>query len=113
MRLYALKKPDGTFNHQHIAREAGWVWDMAATFARILGEKVTKEEFQAAAEKAGYAVVPVNIIEVAIHPDEVEEFHCQRCGVDINELDVKDNRGLCSECYDRWCDSQAAAEVTP
>jgi hypothetical protein len=104
MRLYALKKPDGTFDHQHVAREEGWVWDMAATFARMLdGSKGTTEQFKAAMEAGGYTVVPVAITEVEIDPDEKDQMHCQRCGVDISDADYDDNHGKCHGC----------SEVTP
>ena len=146
MKLYALKKPDKTFDHQTVAREAKWVWDKAATSVRMMGTKITDEDFKAEMEKGGYTVQQVNIVPAEkLHaittacqallkmcedylgpmlcggemtearaaldisnyvtdPNEKDQPHCQRCGIDINEIDVKDNRGMCSECYDKMCD---------
>ena len=146
MKFYALKRPDGTFDHQTVVRDPKWAWERAASTLRIAGNKFTDEEFKTEMEEGGYTVVPVNIVpadklaaivsscqkllklceyylgptlcggtmtearaalsilEYVTDPNEKDQPHCQRCGIDINEIDVKDNRGMCSECYDKMCD---------
>jgi hypothetical protein len=107
MKLFALKKPDGTFDHQSVATTPDTSWELAAGLAHLMGDVKTTDQFKAELEAGGYTVVPVNITE-ATNTDNIEDLihvHCNKCGTEL-----MDDNG-CPVCDDTDDHAERTREI--